>query len=82
MFGESRRCLPSKLSFCSQNPWPHTFRKWCSQIPESLFNFTGIRKSLNELQAFATNWLWTYNHERPNMALGGYTPKQCLMQAA
>ena len=22
---------------------PHTFRKWCSQIPESLFNFTGIR---------------------------------------
>ncbi|WP_216823213.1 hypothetical protein, partial [Aeromonas caviae] len=25
------------------NPWPHTFRKWCSQIPESLFNFTGIR---------------------------------------
>ncbi|MCO4206169.1 IS3 family transposase [Aeromonas taiwanensis] len=38
--------------------------------------------SLNELQAFATNWLWVYNHERPNMALGGYTPKQRLAQAA
>jgi len=20
--------------------------------------------------------MWTYNHERPNMALGGITPKQ------
>ncbi|MFB4931100.1 transposase domain-containing protein [Enterobacter hormaechei subsp. xiangfangensis] len=43
LFSESKRCLPSKLSFCSKNPCPHTFRKWCSQIPESLFNFTGIR---------------------------------------
>lgn len=25
---------------------------------------------------------WVYNHERPNMALGGYTPKQRLAQAA
>jgi len=22
--------------------------------------------------------MWTYNHERPNMALGGITPKQKL----
>jgi transposase InsO family protein len=24
---------------------------------------------------FATRWLWTYNNERPKMALGGITPK-------
>ncbi|MBK6651148.1 MAG: hypothetical protein IPG42_16580 [Betaproteobacteria bacterium] len=24
----------------------------------------------------ATQWMWMYNHERPNMALGGITPKQ------
>ena len=30
----------------------------------------------------ATDWLWTYNHERPNMALGGITPKQKLAMAA
>ncbi|WP_223946184.1 hypothetical protein, partial [Aeromonas caviae] len=41
-------CLPSKLSFCSKNPCPHTFRKWCSQIPESLFNFTGIRNKAQQ----------------------------------
>jgi putative transposase len=34
--------------------------------------------SINEVQEYATRWLWIYNHERPNMALGGITPKQKL----
>ncbi len=38
--------------------------------------------SIAEVQDYATKWLWTYNHERPNMALGGYTPKQRLAQIA
>lgn len=29
---------------------------------------------IEELQLKATQWLWTYNNERPNMALGGITP--------
>jgi putative transposase len=29
-----------------------------------------------------TEWMWQYNHERPNMGLGGITPKQQLMAAA
>ena len=39
-------------------------------------------ESLSEVQEYATKWLWTYNHERPNMALGGITPKQRLAMAA
>lgn len=39
-------------------------------------------KSIDEVQEYATSWLWTYNHERPNMALGGITPKQKLALAA
>jgi len=35
-------------------------------------------ESIAEAQDFATDWMWTYNHERPNMALGGITPKQKL----
>ena len=35
-----------------------------------------------EVQDFATRWLWTYNHERPNMGLGGITPKQKLALVA
>ena len=38
--------------------------------------------SMDEVQDFATNWLWTYNHERPNTAIGGITPKQKLALAA
>jgi len=38
--------------------------------------------SIKEVQDHATRWLWTYNNERPNMALGGITPKQKLDLAA
>jgi putative transposase len=37
---------------------------------------------LDEVRDFATRWMWHYNHDRPNMALGGYTPKQRLTMAA
>lgn len=37
--------------------------------------------SLEEVQEAATRWLWTYNNERPNMAIGGITPMQKLMLA-
>lgn len=38
--------------------------------------------SIEQVQDHATRWLWTYNHERPNMALGGITPMQKLALAA
>ena len=39
-------------------------------------------ESIAEVQEHGTRWVWTYNHERPNMALGGITPKQKLALAA
>jgi putative transposase len=39
-------------------------------------------KSIDEAQQFATSRLWLHNQERPNMALGGFTPKQRLAIAA
>ena len=38
-------------------------------------------KEISEVQDYATKWLWHYNHQRPNMALGGFTPKQKLAMA-
>ena len=38
--------------------------------------------TLEEVQQAATEWMWSYNNERPNMALGGITPKQRLTMAA
>ena len=37
---------------------------------------------IEDVQEYATRWLWTYNHERPNMAFGGITPIQKLALAA
>jgi putative transposase len=39
-------------------------------------------ESLEEIQDFATKWLWSYNNERPNMGIGGITPAMKLKQAA
>jgi len=39
-------------------------------------------ESIEQVRFYATRWLWTYNNERPNMALGGITPKQKLSLAA
>ena len=38
--------------------------------------------NLEEVQLRATRWMWQYNHERPNMALGGFTPIQRLAMTA
>lgn len=37
--------------------------------------------SISEVQDYATNWLWFYNHERPNKANGGLPPK-CVLALA
>ena len=41
-----------------------------------------IFDSIEEVQQIATEWLWSYNHERPNMGNGGMTPAQKLRMAA
>lgn len=41
-----------------------------------------IFDTLQQVQEFATRWLWTYNNERPNMGLGGITPKMKAALAA
>ena len=41
-----------------------------------------IFNDIEEVQEKATRWLWHYNNERPNMALGGITPRQKLVMAA
>jgi len=43
---------------------------------------TGLFDTLDEVQDQATRWMWNYNHERPNMALGCLTPNQRLAMAA
>ena len=37
--------------------------------------------SLEHAQDLATQWLWLYNNERPNTAIGGVPPRQLMMAA-
>lgn len=41
-----------------------------------------IIESIEEAQTHATQWLWTYNNDRPNMGIGGITPAMKLKRAA
>ena len=41
-----------------------------------------IFETIEEVQNIATEWLWTYNNERPNMGIGGVTPAMKLRMAA
>ncbi|MBE9550295.1 MAG: transposase [Proteobacteria bacterium] len=38
--------------------------------------------SIADVQDYARRWIWTYNHERPNIGLGGITSKQELAMVA
>ena len=40
-----------------------------------------VRTCFSGPRISATRWRWPYNHERPNMALGGITPMRKLMLA-
>ena len=41
-----------------------------------------IFETIEEAQDQPTEWLWTYNNERPNMGIGGMTPAMKLKTAA
>jgi putative transposase len=41
-----------------------------------------IFETIEEAQDQATEWLWTYNNERPKMGIGGITPAMKLKTAA
>lgn len=41
-----------------------------------------IFETIEEVQQNATEWLWTYNNDRPSMSIGGHTPPMKLKMAA
>jgi len=52
------------------------------QLAGRSFGASILAETLEDIQDFATRWLSTYNHDQPNMALGGITPKQKLASVA
>ena len=61
-----------------QNAYVERFNRtvryeWLSQF---------LWSDLDEVRLAVTQWMYNYNHYRPHMALGGFTPKQRLAMAA
>jgi putative transposase len=71
----------SAASFCQniqQNAYVERYNRTVRHEWLDLYIF----ESIDEVQQISTEWLWSYNHERPNMGRGGMTPAQKLKMAA
>jgi transposase InsO family protein len=54
----------------NRNQWPASrWNAWPTSSESAI-------ESIEEAPDYATQWLWTYNNERPNMGIGGITPAQ------
>lgn len=60
----------------SHRNWVSTVGQWGEWLGQYIF------ETIEEAQEQATEWLWTYNNERPNMGIGGITPAMKLKMAA
>lgn len=57
-------------------PSQNTYIEKCNRIVRYDWLNQYLFELIDEVQDFSTDWIWTYNHERPNMGVGGVTPKQ------
>ena len=73
---------PAKVIVVKHNPQQNAYAERFNRTVRYEWLSQYYWKDLEEVQLFATKWMWSYNHERPNMALGGFTPKQPLAMAA
>ena len=48
---------------------------WVESLPCPSANYPSQLRNINSLQLLATQWLRTYNNERPHTAIGGIPPR-------
>ena len=74
--GIRRECIqPGKPQ---QNAYVQRFNRTVRYVWLSQYHWENLEK----VQLYSTQRMWKYNHYRPNMALGGLTPKQRLAMVA
>ena len=72
-----------KLSYIQPgNPQQNAFVERYNRTVRYDWLGQNLFESIEEVQYYATKWLWNYNNERPNMGIGGITPRQKLKLAA
>ena len=72
-----------KLSYIQPgNPQQNAFVERYNRTVRYDWLGQNLFESIEDVQYCATKWLWNYNNERPNMGIGGITPRQKLKLAA
>ena len=61
----------------TQNAYVERFNRTARHEWLDLFDF----ESVEHAQQLATEWLWTYNNERPNTAVGGVPARHFQLAA-
>lgn len=64
------------------NPQQHAYIERYDRTMRYAWLASKLLNNIDQGQDFATRWLLAYNHEQPNMPLGGITPMQKLAMAA
>jgi len=77
-----RSAIGSKTAHHSGKPQQNAYVERYNRTVRHEWLDLYIFESIEEVQQIATEWLWSYNHERPNMGNGGMTPAQKLKMAA
>lgn len=62
------------------NPQQNAYVERYNRTVRNEWLATHIFHTIEEVQNHATQWLWTYNNDRPNMGIGGLTPAMKLNQ--
>ncbi len=68
MFHDTQSTNDAPLKFRSWHPLPALAGKPVHSISQYIF------ETIEVAQDQPTEWLWTYNNERPKMGIGGITP--------
>ena len=72
-----------KLSYIQPgNPQQNAFVERYNRTVRYDWLGQNLFESIEDVQYCATKWLWNYNNERPNMGIGGITPRQKIKLAA
>lgn len=64
------------------NPQQNAYIECYNRTVRYAYLASNLFNNIEQVQNIATWWLWNYNNESPNMALGGITPMQRLALAA
>lgn len=64
-----------------ENPQQNAYVERYNRMVRHEWLDQNIFETIEKAQKQSTKWLWTYNNDRPNIGIGGFTPAMKLKMA-